>query len=93
MPVNIKSKLGVNAYKIDPQSHIKINHEICKAACKLKFCTWVCPARVYTLGEDGLIQIEHDGCLECGTCVIACRSDALSWQYPKAGQGVQFRFG
>jgi ferredoxin like protein len=93
MPINIKAKLGVNAYKIDPESHIKINHDICKGKCPLKFCTYICPARVYTLGDDGLVHVEHDGCLECGTCVIACNFGALSWQYPKAGQGVQYRFG
>lgn len=93
MTVNIKAKLGINAYKIDSESHISIEHAICKAKCKSKICTWVCPARVYTLGDDDLIHVEHDGCLECGTCVIACRSDALTWRYPKAGQGVQYRFG
>ncbi len=93
MSANVKPKLGLNVYKVDPESHISINHEVCKTKCTVKFCTFVCPARVYTLGADGLIQVEHDGCLECGTCVVACRSDALSWHYPKAGQGVQFRFG
>ena len=93
MPVNLKSKLGVNAYKIDSESHIVVNHQVCQTHCQQKLCTWVCPARVYTLGDDGLIHVEHDGCLECGTCVIACLSDALSWRYPKAGQGIQYRFG
>ncbi len=93
MSVNIKPKLGLNAYKVDAESHISINQDICKSSCTMKFCTFVCPARVYTLGADGDVQIEHDGCLECGTCVIACRSDALTWHYPRAGQGVQYRFG
>ncbi|MBI4787540.1 MAG: 4Fe-4S dicluster domain-containing protein [Chloroflexi bacterium] len=93
MSVNVKQKLGNNVFKIDPESHISINHEICMSRCTAKFCTFVCPARVYTLEADGRIHVEHDGCLECGTCVVACRSDALTWRYPRAGQGVQYRFG
>jgi len=93
MSVNIKPKLGLNAYKVDAESHITINQEICQAQCALKFCTFVCPARVYTLEADGLIHVEHDGCLECGTCVIACRSGALTWHYPRGGYGAQYRFG
>ena len=93
MPVNIKPKLGLNVFKVDSESHIKVNHQVCRTQCKSRFCTWVCPARVYTLEADGLIRVEHDGCLECGTCVIACDSGALSWRYPRAGYGVQYRFG
>jgi ferredoxin like protein len=93
MPVNIKPKLGLNVFKVDTASHITLNQEICKTQCQLRFCTWVCPARVYTLEADGLIHAEPDGCLECGTCVIACNQGALNWHYPRAGQGVQYRFG
>ena len=50
MPVNVKPKLGLNAYKVDTESHISINHDVCKTKCTVKFCTFVCPARVYTFG-------------------------------------------
>ncbi len=93
MSVNVKVKLGLDVFKVDSESHISIDHSVCLAKCTVKYCTFVCPARVYTLGADGRIQVEHDGCLECGTCVVACRSDALTWHYPRAGQGVQYRFG
>ena len=93
MTVNVKARLGLDVYKVDAESHIVIDHERCRAACSLKYCTFVCPAQVYTLGDDGLVHVEHDGCLECGTCVIACPADALSWRYPRAGHGVQYRFG
>jgi ferredoxin like protein len=92
MDINIKDKLGKNTIKVDSEKHIKIKREICKE-CQEKFCLYVCPARVYTQNEDGEIELELDGCLECGTCKIACVKNALEWDYPRAGYGIQYRFG
>ena len=39
------------------------------------------------------MTVEYAGCLECGTCLIACNEGALSWSYPKGDYGVQYRFG
>jgi len=43
--------------------------------------------------ERDQVHAEFEGCLECGTCIIACLADALDWRYPQAGFGVQYRFG
>jgi ferredoxin like protein len=99
--VNIEAKLGLNVFKIAAESHIAINHEICRAKCQMRPCLHVCPANVYTLvytlvytrDQGGQVQAAHEGCLECGTCVIACPHEALTWHYPNAGFGVQYRFG
>ena len=56
-------------------------------------CLFVCPAVLYTLDAEDRVQVDYEGCLECGTCLIACRDDALTWHYPRAGHGVQYRFG
>lgn len=93
MTLDIKGRLGLNVYKADGQTHIVVDHDRCRELCARKPCTVVCPAGVYTLGEDGRVHVEHDGCLECGTCVIVCPVEALSWHYPRAGHGVQYRFG
>ena len=92
MDVNIKAKLGKNTIKVDSQKHIKINREICKD-CRERVCLYVCPARVYTLSADDEIELELDACLECGSCKIACEKNALEWDYPRAGYGIQYRFG
>lgn len=92
--MEIKALLGLNAYNLDRESHIRVNHAICRERCEVKYCLYVCPAKVYSLKEkEGEIQVEHDGCLECGTCVIACPHEALEWRYPRGGFGVQYRFG
>jgi ferredoxin like protein len=91
--VNIEAKLGLNVFKIDTESHITINQEICQAQCQRRPCLHVCPAKVYTLDPEDRVQAGYEGCLECGTCLIACPHGALTWHYPNAGFGVQYRFG
>ncbi|WP_192902944.1 ferredoxin family protein, partial [Pelotomaculum propionicicum] len=48
----------------------------------------------YTLKEDGELSFDYAGCLECGTCRIICpKEGAISWQYPRGGFGINFRYG
>lgn len=89
---NIKAKLGLDTIKVDTEKHISINQEICKS-CPERYCLYVCPAQVYTLSKEGKIELDLDGCLECGTCRIACVRGAIDWNYPRGGFGVQFKFG
>jgi ferredoxin like protein len=91
--VNVEARLGLNVFKINTESHIIINQEICQAQCEIRYCLHVCPADLYTLDREGRVQVKYEGCLECGTCLIACSHEALTWRYPEAGFGVQYRFG
>jgi ferredoxin like protein len=92
--LNIEAKLGWDVFQVDREgSHIVIDQDVCRARCTVRFCLHVCPAGLYSRGEDDRILVNYEGCLECGTCLIACREDALTWHYPRAGFGVQFRFG
>ncbi|MFQ5407774.1 MAG: ferredoxin family protein [Anaerolineales bacterium] len=90
----LQERLGCNVFKIDDRAHIVIDHETCRAHCRVRPCLFVCPANLYHLQSDGeTVFVDYEGCLECGACLIVCRDDALSWQYPRAGHGVQYRFG
>lgn len=91
--MDIEAKLGLDVFKIDEEPHIVINQEICQTQCRVRYCLHVCPAELYSLGKQGEVLVEYEGCLECGTCLIACRPGALTWHYPQAGYGVQYRFG
>ena len=90
MELNIKAKLAKDTIKADSERHIKVNPEKCKN-CKERVCLYVCPAHVYTLNKEGEVVLELDGCLECGTCRIACPE--LDWHYPRGGYGVQYKCG
>ena len=93
--LSLQEKLGRNVFKIDQgAAHIVIDHDICRSKCTSKPCLYVCPANLYTYqDEEDQIFIDYEGCLECGTCMIVCKDEALTWEYPRAGYGVQYRFG
>lgn len=54
----------------------------------------LCPAALYRLGEDGSMAFDYAGCLECGTCRIACGDTVVKrWENPQPLQGIEYRFG
>lgn len=93
--LSLQEKLGKDVFKIDGEKpHIVIDHAICRERCAVRPCLYVCPAKLFSLKPDSKdIFVDYEGCLECGTCVIVCQDEALSWEYPRAGFGVQYRFG
>jgi ferredoxin like protein len=91
--MNIADKLFRVRFNADPDnSHITIDKEACRR-CDNKVCLHVCPAEVYTMDEEGEIIASYQGCLECGTCRLACKGGGIEWIYPRGGFGVCFRFG
>ena len=91
--MKIDERIAKNAITPDDESHILIDQEACRA-CDPRSCLHVCPAHLYTVIEEtGEIHVEHAGCLECGTCLVMCRGEALTWGYPTGGAGIRYRFG
>jgi ferredoxin like protein len=90
----VDEKLAVDAFKPDAESHILIDEQVCRAHCTERYCIRACPASLYEWNEEAdRMLVEFAGCLECGTCLVACRHDALSWRFPRGGWGVQYRYG
>ena len=90
--MNIEAKLGENVFKLDKQPHIVIDNAVCATSCVVHRCLAVCPADLYQIGPEGNILVNWEGCLECGTCMISCDGSALSWSYPSAEFGIQYRW-
>lgn len=90
--LGLKAKLGLDVFKHDAQPHITIKAGKEKDP-RLKKAVLVCPAGLYSENDAGEVVFTIDGCLECGTCRLACGTDVLDWSYPSGGSGVQFRFG
>lgn len=91
--MDLKAKLGLNVFKPVSVPHIKIRQGMGKDL-RLKSAVNLCPAGLYSENEHGEVVLTSiDGCLECGTCKLACGIEVLDWNYPEGGAGVQFRFG
>lgn len=90
--MSMKAKLGLNVFKHDAERHINIRPGFEKDP-RLLAAVYVCPAGLYSVNEKGEVEFDIDGCLECGTCRVACGPEVLEWKYPNGGAGVQFRFG
>ena len=91
--VNIEDKLSVNKYNVDKDVHITLNDDICNR-CNEHPCLFICPGSLYEKNsETGEITIEFSGCLECGSCLIACPLGAITWNYPGGRFGIQYRYG
>ena len=92
-PLNVEDKLFQNRYRVDHgRPHIAIKKEAACASCSGKACTFVCPAGCYRQEADGKVVLTTDGCMECGTCRVVC-SENLSWEYPRGGHGILYKFG
>jgi len=92
-PLSVPGLLALNRYELDEGNpHIHIDNDICAERCTQRSCLTVCPADVYS-DQDGKVIPDFAACLECGTCVIACEPEALSWHYPAGGQGIHYRYG
>jgi ferredoxin like protein len=90
--IGLKAKLGLDVFKENKDFHITIIPGK-EGDTRLKKAIIVCPAGLYSENDQGDVELSVDGCLECGTCLLACGNEVLEWHYPTGGSGVQFRFG
>ena len=91
--VNVDEFLAIDKYEVDEESaHIELvddpgDEEFLKLVR-------VCPAALYKIDEDGKKSFDCAGCLECGTCRIACEGTIVKkWENPRPTMGVEYRFG
>lgn len=90
--MSVPEKLSINKYELDETAHISIDKKFCQEQCTNQVCLFICPAQVYSKVNE-VIAIDHAGCLECGTCLVACAENALRWHYPNGGYGIIYRNG
>ncbi|WP_124039071.1 ferredoxin family protein [Neoactinobaculum massilliense] len=91
---SVNERLSKDTFTTDEEeSHISIDQELARLTGDADMLCRICPAHVYSKGEDGSIQIEYAACLECGTCLAMTHPGVLQWHYPRGGMGVSFREG
>lgn len=81
---SIADRIAGLSYNDDHQSHIKVQNPQSEFMKKL---VTLCPAKCYS-EEDGRVLIQHEGCVDCGTC-----SQETQWRHPRGEKGIQYRFG
>jgi ferredoxin like protein len=83
--------VALDHYVVDRQPHILVDSSICRQ-CPHHACLVSCPAECYTQDPAKGIEFSYEACLECGTCRVVCDQGAVTWEYPRGGFGVGFRF-
>ena len=91
--VNVDEYLAANKYEVDEESaHIELVDDPSDA--EFDKLVMVCPAALYKRDEGGAKSFDYAGCVECGTCRIACGDTIVKkWRYPGPTMGVEYRFG
>lgn len=91
--VNVDELLSANKYEVDEGNpHIELSDDV-DGEEFLKLVR-VCPAGLYKVDEEGNRTFDYAGCLECGTCRIACGDTIVrKWENPGPTMGVEYRFG
>ena len=91
---SLEDRLYTVKYDDPGESHLDVKIPgICETRCREDDCVTVCPADVWTRGEDGLPMIAYENCLECGSCRWACPYNNVDWSYPERGAGVTYKKG
>ena len=81
---SIADRIAKLSYNDDHKSHIKVlnpESEFMKKIVKL------CPAKCYS-EEGGRVVIQHEGCVDCGTC-----SQETEWKHPRGEKGIHYQYG
>lgn len=71
-------------YDDDRQSHIKVLNAESEFMKKM---VTLCPTKCYSL-EDGKVVLQHEPCIECGTC-----AKETEWRHPRGEKGVVYQYG
>lgn len=93
MTMKVEDKLFLNRFRVDEEPHLVLRDpKICVERCTSQPCLSICPANVYKLETDR-ISVGYEGCLECGSCRIACPHFNIEWRFPQGGYGIRHKFG
>jgi electron transfer flavoprotein-quinone oxidoreductase len=80
----IADRIAKLNYNDDHKSHIKVLNS--NSAFMKKMAT-LCPAKCYS-EEGGKVVIQHEGCIDCGTC-----SQETEWRHPRGEKGIHYQYG
>lgn len=90
-PLSLAQRLDLVKRKLHDVSHIEVDQQAFRQDAD-RAVLFICPAQVFKHNaEDDTCIVNYEDCLECGTCQVARRY--TTWNNPKGGYGVTYRFG
>ncbi|MGI0047177.1 MAG: electron transfer flavoprotein [Nitrosotalea sp.] len=81
---SIAQRVAKLKFNDDSVSHIKVLKPTSEFMKKMVI---LCPTRCYMMEKEG-VMIQHEGCVECGTC-----SEETDWKHPAGEKGINYQFG
>lgn len=81
---SIGDRISKLSYNDDHLSHITL---LDTQNDFMKKITVLCPAKCYA-EEGGKIILQHEGCLDCGTC-----AQKTEWTHPRGEKGIHYTYG
>ncbi len=81
---SIAQRIAKLKFNDDNISHIKV---LTPTSEFIKKMITLCPTRCYFMEKDG-VMIQHEGCIECGTC-----SEETDWKHPRGEKGINYQYG
>lgn len=88
--------------KLDLRMHVKrtekngnfISHDA-KACTGCGKCEMICPIGLWKVKKQKAILSPdyRDKCVECGSCWLVCKENAIDFQYPAGGKGIVWEWG
>jgi electron transfer flavoprotein-quinone oxidoreductase len=81
----IAQRIAKLKYDDDNLSHIKVLNPKSEFMKKMVI---LCPTKCYSLEKDDDVTLQHEGCIECGTC-----AKETEWRHPRGEKGINYQYG
>jgi len=82
--LTIAQRIANLKYDDDSISHIRVLNPRSEFMKKM---VALCPTKCYNL-EYEEVMLQHEGCIECGTC-----AKETQWKHPRGEKGIAFQYG
>ena len=81
---SLDDRVAKLTYNDDHIAHIKVLKPTSEFMKKM---VTLCPTKCYS-EENGNVLIQHEGCVDCGTC-----SQETDWKHPRGEKGIHYQYG
>jgi electron transfer flavoprotein-quinone oxidoreductase len=81
---SIEQRVAKLKYNDDNMPHIKVLNP---TSVFMKKMITLCPTKCYFIEKEG-VMIQHEGCVECGTC-----AEETDWKHPRGEKGINYQYG